>query len=97
MQITVKKLAEKIDMDVNYLKMKLGNYQMQKYVRYHHTRSPYSVILNKQSLEILERLVIPVNNTNSFKRKMKIKILDELREEVLKDVVEQPKPYFNCF
>lgn len=86
MEITARELAQRLKMNEGNIKCKLSNYQLQKYVKYKTTRSPYSIILNEKSLAILEHLLIPINNTNSFKRNFKIQKFKELEKEVLNSI-----------
>ena len=95
MELTARELAFRLRMHEGDLKRKLCNYQIQPWIIYTNLRAPFAVNLNKDSLNILENLVLPKHKT--AKSEFYKKAFSKLKEEVLEDEHRNEKYGFNCF
>ena len=95
MKLTARELAFRLRMHEGELKRKLCNYQIQKWIIYTNLRAPFAIELNRDSLNILENLVLPTRKT--AKSEIYQKAFSRLKEEVLEDERKNKKYGFNCF
>lgn len=95
MELTAREIAFRLRMYEGDLKRKLCNYQIQPWIIYTNLRAPFAVDLNKDSLNILENLVLPKHKT--AKSEFYTKAFSKLKEEVLEYERKNTKNSFNCF
>lgn len=95
MELTARELAFRLRMHEGELKRKLCNYQIQKWIIYTNLRAPFAIELNRDSLNILENLVLPTRKT--AKSEIYQRAFNRLKEEVLEDERKNKKYGFNCF